>query len=434
MGMNSNKGKRSSRGRRFKNTPTTSVGRVLKTARKNKGSQTQEKIAFNVEHLDPLGQGVSKKENSITFIAKTLPGETGVGRIYKKSKGVQFARLESLETIAENRIEAECEHFDSCPGCHYLHTDYLSELAFKQSALIKILSPLLDATSFDKESVKSIEAPHRLGYRNRIQLHYRHQYIGLLDPVNDRIVEISKCKIIRDELRDTLDQLYADKSWASHHSGRGHCEIYFNQDENFDDDKVIFTKPSQVDASCAGSSEVKLTWNDSYAQGGFTQVNAEMNKKLKCLVTDAVTMRAKAPKSLLDLFSGSGNLSNAILDDAAKKGVPLQRTLVDFNLTEADNAFSLDLFSDAALKTFRRRLPKSQYDTFLVDPPRKGFPALNAWVRVFRPKQLVYVSCNAATLARDLQSIDVKFKLQSVTLLDLFPSTYHYETVAVLTF
>jgi tRNA/tmRNA/rRNA uracil-C5-methylase (TrmA/RlmC/RlmD family) len=70
----------------------------------------------------------------------------------------------------------------------------------------------------------------------------------------------------------------------------------------------------------------------------------------------------------------------------------------------------------------------------LVDPPRKGFPALNDWVNKLKPKRLIYVSCNPASLAADVQSLTGKFKLSHLSLLDMFPSTYHFETVATLDF
>ena len=92
--------------------------------------------------MDPLGQGVSKQAESITFIEKTLPGESGSARLRKLKKNVRFAQLESLEVTADNRTDADCEHFAQCPGCHYLHTDYLSELKYKQAALQRALGKI----------------------------------------------------------------------------------------------------------------------------------------------------------------------------------------------------------------------------------------------------------------------------------------------------
>ena len=94
----------------------------------------------------------------------------------------------------------------------------------------------------------------------------------------------------------------------------------------------------------------------------------------------------------------------------------------------------IDLFDEGALKRFKKLSSFTQFDSVLIDPPRKGFPELNNWIKSCKPKQLVYVSCNAATMARDLQKLEGKFTIDKIILVDLFPSTYHFETVACLSF
>mgnify|MGYP001341796390 CR=1 FL=1 len=100
--------------------------------RSHKPKPGLQKHQYHIEHMDALGQGVCKQNGAITFIAKTLPGESGMARIHKRSKGVQFATGESIAEQSEQRIKPECVHFQQCPGCHYLHTDYPTELGFKQ--------------------------------------------------------------------------------------------------------------------------------------------------------------------------------------------------------------------------------------------------------------------------------------------------------------
>ena len=99
-----------------------------------------------------------------------------------------------------------------------------------------------------------------------------------------------------------------------------------------------------------------------------------------------------------------------------------------------ENFVKLDLFGDDALKLFFRRRGKETFDTLLVDPPRRGFAQLDAWVKKAKPKYLVYVSCNPASLARDLRGLSSKYEIVTLTLLDLFPATYHFETLIVLRF
>lgn len=377
--------------------------------RSSKPGQALENIDFTIDNMDTLGQGVDKDGRNITFIAKTLPGESGSARIYRRSKGVQFATVESVEKPAAHRIEPACEHFQQCPGCHYLHTDYDHELEYKLAALKKIMQPLIESKYLQESAIQTIGAPQRLAYRNRIQLHYRHKYIGLIDARNDQVIEIPNCKIIRPELQQQFDTLYADKSWTADYQGHGHCELYVN------------------------GSEISETWNGDYADGGFTQVNEAMNSVLKELIRKQVHSGNTTGNSLLDLFSGNGNLSNdAAVASESTPAIP--RVMIDVAPGDHQDYLQINLFGDRALIQFKNKIKETQFDILLVDPPRKGFPALSQWVKQCKPKQLIYVSCNAATMARDLRTLEGKYKIDKLMLVDLFPSSYHFETVACVSF
>ncbi len=371
---------------------------------KPKRKLVERSLEFTIENMDSLGQGVAKIDNKPCFIPKTLPGETGSATLTKASKGVMFARLDALDISAENRQEPVCKHFSSCPGCHYLHTDYQSELHYKQQALQNHLKRL----KVPVPEVKLLPAEQRLGYRNRIQLHYRHKYIGMIDGATNNVVEIPECLAIDDRLSTAFDQLYSDKSWVQEHEGDGHCELYLSDDG------------------------VGVEWNKPYAHGGFSQVNEVMNEVLKTAVLDE--LKGEQYKTLLDLFSGEGNLSDLVV----RNNNEIDRVMVDYApervKQEALSFIHLDLFSETALRTFKARCEHKQFDIVLVDPPRKGFADLALWVKAMKPKKLIYVSCNAATMVRDLQQLTGKYAIEAVSLIDLFPGTYHYETLVSVSF
>lgn len=377
---------------------------------KPKCKQMARTLEFSIESMDSMGQGVAKIDDKPCFIAKTLPGEEGKATLTKASKGVMFAKLDTLDITAGNREESQCPHFESCPGCHYLHTDYSSELAYKQQALQHHLNRL----EVELPEIEVIPAQERLGYRNRIQLHYRHKYIGMMDGTANNVVEIPECLALEPELKTAVDQLYLDKSWVSDHEGQGHCELYL------------------------GSDGVSVEWDQPYAHGGFSQVNNTMNEVLKATVANQVKRDDTTIETLLDLFSGEGNLSDEIVGD----GRLIQRVMVDYapdRVAEEELSFvHLDLFSDSALRTFKARVECEQFDVLLVDPPRKGFPDLALWIKMYKPKKLIYVSCNAATMVRDLQKLGQQlsggYTIDHMELIDLFPSTYHYETLVTVSF
>ena len=357
-------------------------------------------IEFEIDHMDPLGQGVSKKAGVITFVAGTLPGETGTALVYKRARGVQFARLQTLDRAADNRVEPDCPHFNQCPGCQFLHTDYVSELAYKRTTLARYLAAL----DVPGESIEMVPAPHRLAYRNRVQLHYRHKYIGMLDTISNEVLEVPQCKILRQELQPVFAQLYQG-DWIRDHPGHGHCELYFK------------------------SGEVSVRWDESYAHGGFSQVYEEMNRELQGRVQSQ--LEELGVSHLLDLFSGTGNLSEAY---AAAGG---DRVLIDSYIDTAGaarpgNFHQMDLYDDQTLPNFIRKVGVSSFDTLLIDPPRRGFPGLDSWVKKIKPRHVLYVSCNPASLVRDLRNLGTRFRIKTIQLLDLFPATSHFETLVLL--
>jgi len=368
--------------------------------RAQKSSTRPRNVDFEIDHIDPLGQGVSKKGETITFVAGTLPGESGVATVYKRAKGVQFARLESLSNSAGNRVVAECPHFDRCPGCQFLHTDYASELRYKKATLERYLGVLGVAG----ESIEVVPAPRRLAYRNRVQLHYRHQYIGMLDTVNNEVLQVPHCKIMRHELQADFDRLYQG-DWTNEHAGHGHCELYYQ------------------------SGEVSLSWDDSYAHGGFTQVYEEMNLALQDRVQKQ--LQALQVRRLLDIFSGSGNLSDSFAAAGGER-VMIDNYSVPAGGVRPENYHQADLYDEQTLPNFARRVGGTDFDALLIDPPRRGFPALDTWVKKIKPKHVLYVSCNPASLARDLRGLGTRFRIETIQLLDLFPATAHFETFVVL--
>lgn len=214
--------------------------------------------------------------------------------------------------------------------------------------------------------------------------------------------------------------LYKDKSWVAEHDGQVHCELYLTNDG------------------------VSVEWNKPYAHGGFSQVNNTMNEVLKASVANQVNRDEAKVETLLDLFSGEGNLSDALVDNATVgNGSLIQPVMVDYapdRVPHEELSFvHLDLFSESALRTVKARTEHKQFDVLLVDPPRKGFPDIALLVNAYKPKKLIYVSCNAATMVRDLQQLSElqssrKYSIDHIELVDLFPSTYHYETLVTVSF
>lgn len=378
-----------------------------------------EKINFKIEHIDPLGQGVSK-ENKIAFIEKTLPGETGKAEVYRKAKGVLFGRLlnpDKLEIKSEARISPECPHYNECRGCQYLHTNYENEIIFKTESLKRMFNKMLP------ESVNIIthSASQRFSYRNRVQIHYdlNTDNLGLISSHTEHFINASQCLLPDSPVRDAVINLYKNDNWKKLvnkcNEKKGYIEVYQKPDE---------TIP-------------KITLNKPYAEGGFTQVNNKMGEVLSDLVTKMYNKYLYKSKELfiLDIFGGNGNLSKDFKNTYIN--------VYDFN---SDNKTStimqnknqhytnIDLYKKDPVNQIQNSLKSSNFSTpdlIIFDPPRAGVKFIDSYLKNLDTPFIFYISCDPATLKRDSLKIQNKYDILEMHLIDLFPGTRHFETLIV---
>ena len=341
-----------------------------------------QEINFLIDHIDPLGQGVFKEGDNIFFIPKTLPNETGIARIIKKKKNIHFCQLIKLDSKAPQRTDSPCPHFNECSGCHFLHTDYQSEIEFKQKTFTRMLSKL------EINQFETITSPDRLQYRNRIQLHRAGKKMGFYKYQSKQVVEVPNCKIIQPPIAPFLSKVYKDRP-----NFKSHLELYLK------------------DGSVSINKDLR------YAQGGFTQVNQAANEKMLSKISE---LFKGEQLSVIDLFAGNGNISDVINYKT--------RMCIDIYPESYSDFINLDLYSADAIHSLR----ESSIDLLILDPPRAGFKHLNDWVRKFKPKQILYISCHPMTMIRDLMEIKSNYSVDSSFLIDLFPATFHFEGMCVL--
>jgi 23S rRNA (uracil1939-C5)-methyltransferase len=361
---------------------------------------TNRNIPFKIDSMDSLGQGVSKLDNKITFLSKTLPGEEGEAELLAQKKGVQFARKLQVSKPAANRIQPVCPHFEVCPSCHYLHTDYDSELSYKKKALEQMFYKM------PRPEIEVIAGVRRTEYRNRVQLHYdtRSRKFGLLDAKLNRIVSVPSCLIGLPKIQEEIRRLYQSDNWlkeAPKTVPQGHVEIYLK------------------------GENLSVVWNKNYADGGFSQVFREMND----LLIDELTKwnQSLPPSDVLDLFAGNGNLTQNLQFK--------NRLCVDiYSSTPKADFVSQELYDPKALNLILKELKKRDMraNQVILDPPRSGMKDLNTWLEALKPQHVAYVSCDPHTLIRDLKTV-TNYNLTRVVLLDFFPSTFHFESLVFFT-
>lgn len=351
---------------------------------------------FLIDHLDSLGQGVSKQDSRVIFIPKTLPGEQGQCQVLEQKTKVAFARLNSLELASDKRIEPECIHYENCQGCHFLHTSYENEKNLKFNAYKRLYQ------KFNlKHEPSFISSSERFHYRSRIQLHYnkKQKKLGYFIDRGKKILEVKSCLLPNDNLQERLQELYQNQSWlelVKNEPEKGHIEL--------------------------DTRSLHPIVNQDYASLGFQQLNLEINQKILELI-----QRKEAqinPHQVVDLFGGQGNLT---------KNLTAKTWVVDIYshqkpLANHQNFINLNLYSKKALLTFRKLWKQKTCDWLILDPPRSGLKNLREWLDLLRPKFVTYISCNPHTQIRDLSYID-NYKIDQLSFLDMFPGTHHLESM-----
>lgn len=356
-------------------------------------------IKFKIESLDSLGQGVSKLDDKITFIPKTLPGEEGEAQIVGKKKGIQFAQVNSLSKESVERIDSSCQHFQTCSGCDYLHTSYEVELKTKEDSFKR----LLNYSPFKDLPVKVHAAPQRTGYRNRVQLHYDlpRKLLGFHKGKSNHIQAVPNCLLPTEKIRNLLISLYEDQYWLElvppSAPFKGHLELYELNDE------------------------VLTVWNEHYAAAGFSQVNKPMNDKALEIWKEFYSSCDSVNK-IYDVFGGSGNLTKSFTDSQ----VSIFDNFCDKSkLLEHQNFLKTDLYKEPIV-------PDSSADLIIFDPPRSGFKEALDWINELEPRYVGYQSCFSDTMIRDLKKIGAHWEATSIHMLDFFPGTHHYESIIFL--
>lgn len=368
------------------------------------------KTDFRIEHIDPIGQGVSKEDGHVTFIKKTLPGEIVSAEIFSKKKGVQFAHLTSVLEASPERISPDCQHFNECNGCDYQHTNYQNELLYKKNSLLRHMF------KFPETPLTIHGAKKRFSYRNRIQLHYdkKKKLLGLMNYKNE-IIPVPDCKIINPSVAYELRNLYKDNNWIKaleKEPVSGHIELY-SKDNN------------------TGGHNVKLSVNRPYANGGFTQVNAEMNERMRLYIEKKAHEIIPSKSIVYDLFGGNGNLTVKFKNPTLV--VDKYRTTP--TATSHQKFYSLDLYAPEAVKNLIH-LKNENYprpDWMIIDPPRSGLKNLQEFLNEFKPDGFFFIACEATSFVRDTLGILNNYELKNVEIFDLFPSTQHFETVGIFT-
>ncbi len=414
----------------------------------NVSDQNDRNNVFELEltRMAHGGSAIGRHDGRAIFVPYTIPGEHITARITQDKGRFAYAEGVTLLEGSEARAVPRCPHFGpgKCGGCQWQHIDYPAQLEFKRQVVIdqmERLGGLKDVTVHP-----TIPSPDPWYYRSHVTFHISEDgRLGYISTDNEHVFPIEECFIIRPEL---LDLFYSLDIEGIENLTRVRLQVGTASDDRMITLSTADDEPPEIESdlpaainfllsdneplNLIGSSHVTYTIKEHtfrVTAGCFFQVNVPQAEKLVDLVLERLNLQGG--ENVLDLYAGVGLFTAFLAERAAMvtsvESYPPAVTDADQNLTAFEN---VDLI-EGSVEDVLGEL-EGPFDAAIVDPPRTGMEgyALDALVS-HRPKIIVYVSCDPATLARDAKRLVAKgYQLIDVQPVDMFPQTFHIEAVA----
>lgn len=388
-----------------------------------------------VERLMYGGEGLARVDGRVVLVPFVLPGERVKVEIYEQARDYHRARLLEVLDPSPHRVQPPCEHFQKCGGCHYQHAAYTYQLELKRSILIETCRRI--GKFAPPDSVRIVSGPD-LDYRNRTQFHIDRRKVGFHRVSSHRLCPVRRCPISSPMVNQALAVLWRMIPHPRFPDFIRVIEFFTN--ENQVQVNVLETRADRRVARgffewCAREIPGALEPAIEYPAAGhlfrvshrsFFQVNRFLIDQLV-----DVALEGAAGQWAVDLYAGVGLFSLPMATRFAR--VVAVETSASAIADLRFNAERAGLAVEAVRSTADLYLSNlgSTPDFVLADPPRAGLGrAVVRELKRLHPRRLVLVSCNPATLARDLGALlSAGYEVASVSLVDLFPHTYHIESV-----
>ncbi len=368
----------------------------------------------------------------VLFVRYVLPGELVKVKIYKEAK--DYAMADPLEIIEKSpiRVDAPCEYFAMCGGCDYQMTSYEDQLKIKQNLVEETFRRI---AGIDFKMTDILRSPKELTYRNNMtyKVNPRRELIGFFRKDSKSIVDIQKCAL---EMPIISEALHSMKT--QHLAG---LEEYPFPKHNFkvrstttDEIGVYWvpTKDYQDHAVVESITAAGHTIKYKISKDSFFQVNPYL---VPYWIEKIISfLDENNSEKIVDLYCGIG-LITLFVSYYAKEtiGVEIAKSSVeDANYNkEINNITSNVSFMLGDAGECLKNIGSS--DVMIIDPPRAGMDDTTRNLLLeYQPKKIIYSSCKASTMARDIGILLDKYELKELCLVDMFPQTHHVELLSLL--
>ncbi|MDO5725697.1 MAG: class I SAM-dependent RNA methyltransferase [Tissierellia bacterium] len=415
-----------------------------------------KKIEIKIEDYSATGSGVGRVEDLVYFVDKTVVGDKILAEIIKKKKNYAIAKKIDIIEKSPLRIKSDCKYFEQCGGCSFRNISYNDSLEFKKNYAKDILKKFADIKNLNIE-IEGMYEPYY--YRNHVQLKIKDKKIGYFNKQSNNIIDIDDCLIAPRNTREFIKVLkkypngFIEIGIRENNLGE-YMIILVGKDEpknlNTISQKLLEIGAKSIYFSKRRknghrySDEITFLAGEKNFYDSFCDIKVKVSPKsflqtnriqAEKIYNQAINfLELKNIDTFTDIYCGMGimTLMGAKL---CKKGAGIESSksaIADANFNKALNAIENVKFYAQKAEIYLER-NKIDSKKIILDPPRKGCDKL-VLDRIIDSncEKLAYISCNVATLARDLKILKSSFEIKNLKLYDMFPFTAHTECIALL--
>lgn len=415
--------------------------------------------AVIIERMAYGPHAIAHQEGRVLFIRSVAPGERVRVTVQENHDTYAFAEVNEVLEPAPSRRVPPCPYLPRCGGCPWQHLRYEAQLEAKVENVRDHLQRIgkIDNPPFDPP----VPASEEFGYRNRLSLRVEGGLVGFYAGASHDLVRIERCLLANDTVNAAVEAVA--NLIALLRSQVRRAEIVADAVEPQvaialevqgpwaagDSDAVgtWLTQHGSIRGCIARGKRWRRQWGDPRVTvepepglqllvhaGTFTQVNPSGNRSLVATVLEY--LQPTATDQVIDAYAGAGNFTFPLARRCqfvlAIESDPLAINDLEANVKhlQVGNVHPRRGFAERVLKRLAGK--GTRIDAVVLDPPRSGGWDAVAPILELKPARIVYVSCNSATLARDLAGLARNYRVERVRVIDLFPQTYHVETVVRL--